>query len=213
MWEEHYPQYKDKYSVIYNYIEIPEAFLDDDHRYLSDGKLKISVAASYQELKNPIRVIEAVSSLSDEERARLEINWYGRIEVTTGNRATYDRAVQMIRERQLEDCIHLYPETKEIYDIMHKSDVVGLFSTVEGLPNAICEAMIIGRPIVMTRVSDYSVLVRDNGLLCDFDSTDSIKEALVELLRMSPRNKAKEVQVYTLFGLPSREASLFLACA
>lgn len=64
-------------------------------------------------------------------------------------------------------------------------DAVGLFSTVEGLPNTICEAMTIGRPVLMSKVSDYDVLVSENGVLCDPSSIESIKGALEKMLSFS----------------------------
>lgn len=203
MWKKYYPQYNDKYSVIYNHIRVPDEFCADGHEYLMDGKVRLVVAASYQKLKNPLRVIEAVNLLNDEQKSKLEINWYGSQEVTTGNTEVYDKAVSMIKKYNLEDCIFLHDETNDIYRIMQNSDAVGLFSTVEGLPNTICEAMTIGKPVVMSRVSDYDVLVTDNGYLCDPESVESIKEALArlvetpkeELERMgdSSREKAKKL--------------------
>lgn len=182
MWRKYYPQYNDKYSVIYNPIMMSDQFSSASHTYLSNGRLHIVVAASYQELKNPIRVIEAVNLLSDEEKKKLDLHWYGRIEVTTGNTETFDRSKKMIEQYHLENCISLHPETDKIYECMTEGDVVGLFSTVEGLPNTICEAMMIGRPVLMSRVSDYDTLVSDNGYLCDPNSTESIRDAFQAVL-------------------------------
>lgn len=185
MWRKYYPQYNHKYSVVYNHIIVPDEFVGAKHDYLENGKVRLAVAASYQGLKNPISVIEAVNLLSDEEKSKLLIDWYGRAEVVTGDTAIYDKATQKIKDYGLEECIHLNDETNEIYRIMSESDAVGLFSTVEGLPNTICEGMTIGRPVVMSKVSDYDVLVTDNGFLCDPNSVESIKEALVKLIDSS----------------------------
>lgn len=185
MWRKYYPQYSNKYLVIYNKITIPAEYVDKHKVYLSSGKLQIIVAASYQELKNPIRVIEALKLLSKDNRGRLLINWYGRSEITFGNTEIYDKAKELIEKYNLTNCIRLHEETDEIYRLMSESDVVGLFSTVEGLPNTICEAMTIGRPIIMSRVSDYSILVSDNGVLCDPENVNSIKNALEQMLSFS----------------------------
>lgn len=186
MWEQHYPKFKEKYSVIYNPVIIPEEFQNKNHAYRSNGKLKITVAASYQELKNPHRVIEAVRLLNDEQKSRLEINWYGQKRLNNGDTTVYDDAIKKISEYQLESCIHLNGETKDIYRIMSESDAVGLFSTVEGLPNAICEGMMLGKPIIMSTVSDYESLTEGNGIFCDPKSVESIRDALIKLLSYSP---------------------------
>lgn len=74
---------------------------------------------------------------------------------------------------------------------MSESDVVGLFSRVEGLPNTICEAMAIGRPIIMSEVSDYNVLVSNNGFLCNPNSVESIKNALANIISLSSNELLK----------------------
>lgn len=190
MWEKYYPQYKDKYGVIYNPVIIPA---EENLSQSTPGgeKRRITVAASYQKLKNPLGVIEALNLLSPEERERLEIEWYGRAEVTTGNTEIYDRAQALIKEYGLSSCIRLNPETSEIYQKMAESDAVGLFSTVEGLPNAICEGMMLGKPIIMSRVSDYDVLTDGNGFPCD-PTPESIKDALKEFLA-TPTEALKEM--------------------
>ena len=69
---------------------------------------------------------------------------------------------------------------------MHEADVVALFSELEGLPNAICEGMMLGKPIIMSRVSDYEKLVDDsNGFLCDWNNPKSIKGALMSAVKLS----------------------------
>lgn len=41
----------------------------------------------------------------------------------------------LIRQYDLQNVIYLHEEDKNIANIMNKSDVVALFSSVEGLPN------------------------------------------------------------------------------
>lgn len=77
MWKKYYPQYNDKYSVIYNHVLVPDEYVSYEHEYRACGKVHLAVAASYQGLKNPLAVIEAVNMLSDEQKEKLIINWYG----------------------------------------------------------------------------------------------------------------------------------------
>ena len=92
----------------------------------------------------------------------------------------------MIKENYLENTITLKDATADIANRMKKADVVALFSKWEGLPNSICEGMAIGKPVLMTRISDYDQLIdKTNGFLCDVQSPSSIKEALELLLNLS----------------------------
>lgn len=184
MWERNFPQYKDKLSVIYNPVILQE--VTSDYIPKKNGKLHIVVAASYQYLKNPIGLIKALALVNEEKREKIEVNWYGRIEVTKGDSRAYEESVSLIKEYKLETVIHLNESTKEIANKMNEADVVALFSELEGLPNAICEGMMMGKPIIMTRVSDYDRLVDEtNGFLCDWDNIDTIKEAVISAINLS----------------------------
>ena len=165
------------------------------------------MAASYQGLKNPINVIEAVNKLSEAQQKRLIIDWYGRKEVTTGNVEIAEQAERLVEQYGLDACVHLNEATHEIYKEMRNADAVGLFSLYEGLPNAICEGMMMGKPILMTRMSDYARLVtKDNGFLCDAEDVQSIKGALVSFLQASD-------ETLESMGRSSRERAMELFAA
>ncbi|WP_180100263.1 glycosyltransferase [Acinetobacter sp. YH12153] len=183
MWEKYYPEYHDKYKVIYNPVILNE--ISTEYSFKKNGKINLVIAASYQYLKNPIGLINSVALMNDDLRNNIEIHWYGRKEVKTGDTKAYDEACELIKTLKLNNTIFLHEATHEIADKMNEADVVGLFSQLEGLPNAICEAMLIGKPIIMTRVSDYHALVSDNGFLCDWDDIDSIRKALEEVASLT----------------------------
>lgn len=201
LWEKHFPKYSNKLRVIYNPV-ILNGYDVKEHSYRQNGKLNIVVPASYQGLKNPLGVIDALKLIDKDLLKSLHIDWYGKEEVTVGNTEVYDKAVKEIKDNNLGEYITLHGETKDIYNIMNNSDMVGLFSTVEGLPNAICEGMTIGKPIIMTEVSDYNVLAQGNGILCT-PNKYSIKMALEKALSLSneelkkmgevSKNKAQEL--------------------
>ncbi len=203
MWKKYYPQYEKKLSVIYNAVVLPP--IHSEYKVRKNGKTNIIIAASYQYLKNPIGVVKAMTLLSKSERDKVKITWYGSKKVSSQNAKAYEEAKQLIEKNNLKESICLKDATLDIYEKMQKADVVGLFSELEGLPNVICEGMMIGKPIVMTRVSDYSLLVDEqNGFLCDWDNPNSIKEALIgvsnlsndELLEMGSKSKTKAEKMF-----------------
>lgn len=184
MWEAFYPSYAGKLSVIYNPVILPE--VTAEYIPKENGKLNIVVAASYQFLKNPIGLIKAIALMNSETKSKLQINWFGRFRLSHGDSKAYDESLALIKQHNLTAIIHLNGETTDIANKMHQADVIALFSELEGLPNAICEGMALGKPIIMTRVSDYNVLVDEkNGFLCDWDSPKSIKDALVDAINLS----------------------------
>ena len=190
MWQKYYPQYNDKYQVIYNPVIIPDNLIN--HKCESTNKkLNLIVAASYQELKNPIRLVEAVNGLSRSDQEKIKIDWFGRKEAVIGSDEYYNKVEKLVEQYNLQDCINLHDETKQIYEHMNNADVVGLFSTVEGLPNAICEGMMLGKPIIMSKVSDYRTLTDGNGITCDANSVESIREALKTIIDMPEKELLK----------------------
>lgn len=180
----YYPQFTSKLMTIYNIVELPP--IVSSYSCKKDGRINIIVPASYREVKNPMRMLEAITLMPAEERKNIRIDWYGNIK---GGQALYDRMVEYIRANDLEESIVLHDATTDIANRINEADMVGLFSTSEGLPNSVCEGMIMGKPIIMTKVSDFDVLVdASNGFLCDANSTISIMEALQSASKLSEYN-------------------------
>ena len=179
MWLRYYPKYQKKLKTIYNIVLLGK--ICSNYAIKKDGKLLVIVAASIQQIKNPIGLIMALSLMNEQERSLIKVDWYG--SVLSEN--LYREAIALIEKFHLQKVISFKKSTSKIYDKMNEADAIALFSHVEGLPNAICEGMALAKPILMTRVSDYSVLVdKTNGFLCDSEDVESIKEALLSITRI-----------------------------
>lgn len=181
LWVKHYPKYFHKLHVIYN----PVIINCDDKKYAPrvNGKTSFVIAASYQQLKNPIGLVEGVNLLTQAEKDSIVINWYGVKNVSGTGTTIYNEAVSLINKYNLQKTVILNEETTKISDIMCEADVIGLFSSVEGLPNAICEGMTLGKPIIMTRVSDYEQIVdKSNGILCNWNDYQSISKSIRNMM-------------------------------
>lgn len=180
MWLKHYPEYADKLRVIYNHVLLPET----SNKYVlrEGGKIHIIVAGAYSKVKNPVRLVEAISMLSEAERSALQIDWYGKMNANEEATKIQEDCVKMVKQHNLSDCLVFHDAVKDIAQRMRSSDVVAIFSLWEGLPNSICEAMALGKPVLMTRISDYATLVDGNGLTCDPLDAHSISEALCEVV-------------------------------
>ena len=175
LWKDHFPKYAAKLEIIYNIINVPPVQAE----YSSDGKCRILIAARYEPVKNVVGLIQAVSKLKKEEQKRLEIHWYGKANVVKDGKSEFEKGNELVAQLGLSDCVFLHPATNEIYPLIAKTDFIGLFSFLEGLPNSIIEGMSYQKPVIMSRVSDYSVLVDEtNGFLCDPHDADDIAQAL-----------------------------------
>lgn len=184
MWIKHYPQYQKKLRVIYNNVHLQE--ITSNYIRRKDGRLKLVIAGAYSYVKDPFSLIKGLSLLTEEQLSKLAVDWYGKKGSNEEAENVLKECERLIFENHLENNIRLFDATQDITNKMYEADVVSLFSKWEGLPNAVCEGMALGKPIIMTKISDYQKLVdSSNGFLCDPQSPESIKNALVSLISLS----------------------------
>jgi glycosyltransferase involved in cell wall biosynthesis len=171
-----------KCRVIYNLVDLGYWKPVTDYTLMKDQKLKMVVVASHQHIKNAKGLIEAVDFLNESEKGRIKVSWYG----DERSDDSLQIATMMIEQRGLQNIFTFHNATNEIRNKMQYADVVGLFSFYEGLPNVICEAMGIGKPIIAAAVSDMNLLLANN-LNCTFDPRNSkdISRALSYILSLS----------------------------
>lgn len=175
--------YRNKCKVIYNMLDSIKIAPDNNFHFLANDYVNLVVAASHRYLKNLNGLIEGIKLLSDKEKLKLRINWYGSNKFDD----SLEKAKIKIQSYQLTDIFVFHKETLDIYNHMKKADAIGLFSYFEGLPNTICEGLLLGKPVVVTRVSDVPLMIKEdiNGFLCDANDPISISKALSKLLDAS----------------------------
>jgi glycosyltransferase involved in cell wall biosynthesis len=163
-----------KCQVIYNIVDFEYWSPSISYTPYINGKLNLVVAASHQYVKNAKGLIEAVDYLNEDEKRKLKVDWYGE----ERSDDSLQKALIMIEQRGLQNIFTFHKATNYINSKMQNADVIGLFSFYEGLPNVICEAMIIGKPIISSSVSDVPVLLCNN-LNCTFNPNNSMDIAKV----------------------------------
>lgn len=179
---------KKKLHVIYNSMNPEKLTPDEGFVFCSGEKRNILVASSHQYLKNLDGLIEAVHRLTEDERKQLVINWYGHNKFSSYDHSL-EEGQQKIKDYGLEDVFRFHDATLDIYQKMNEADAVALFSKFEGFPNAICEGMYLGKPVIATCVSDIPLLLKDgeNAFLADPESADSIAAALRRFIAAAPQ--------------------------
>jgi glycosyltransferase involved in cell wall biosynthesis len=190
---------EDKQHVIYNSVDTDYFKPDENYIYRHDEKLRIVVLGRYTVAKNLDNLVKAVSLLRAEEKKQLEISWYGHIQ-NHQSQLLYDKAFALIDKYCLQETVRLNNHPANSYEMILNADAVGLFSIFEGLPNAVCEGMSCGKPIIMTDVSDAKHFVQTdvNGILIGNTDAESISKGLSALLTLS-------VEKLQLMGKKSRE--------
>ena len=168
---------KDKIKILYNIFRLKE--INTIYEPFKNEKINVVVAANYRPVKNIMGLLEALKISSEEVRNKLHIDWYG-LKIDS----TYKDAEEYVKANNLSNTIELHDSTDNVLGVYNQADAVGLFSHFEGLPNAICEALIIGKPVICTPVSDIPLILRNtDNIVCASSSKEDIKVALERLVK------------------------------
>jgi len=168
----------EKLKVIYNLVDIGK--YKKSERVESTNKLKLLIAASHREVKNLDGLIEAVNFLSEEEKNKLIIHWYG-----DKHDLSLKKAKSKIQDYKLESNFAFFEATQDIKIRMLDADIIGLFSFYEGFPNTICEAMSLAKPVICSSVSDIPLIVVDEKYLFSPLNVNEITATLSYVLTLT----------------------------
>lgn len=193
----HYPHLKNKTVVITN-------FTDTNHFLPSDNNkpdIVVLTAARIARQKNTLNYLEAVALMKKQCSKNVKFLWYG--DVQKGEEDYAEIVKNRVIELGLTDTFVFHPNVANICECYQSCSFFCLPSNFEGFPNAICEAMSCGKPILCSRVCDNPNIVRDgdNGLFFDPSDVNDIANKLISMINMEPGT-------LTEMGKRSREIAL-----
>jgi glycosyltransferase involved in cell wall biosynthesis len=180
---EAHPGLRPKLVTIYNAVQI------DSLRQLpgvsaGPDEIRLIVPARMDRNKNAQGLFLALHKLrATQPSLHLQVDWYGDQKAEPG---VVREAQKGIADLGLEGVFRLHQPTDNIHDAMFQADAVVLPSFYEGLPNAVCEGMMLGKPILMSDVCDARNLVQEriNGFLFDPHSPASIADAIARFAEL-----------------------------
>lgn len=170
-----------KVQVVYNIFR-PITCLSTYEPFMNN-RINIVVAANYRNVKNLDGVLKGLALLDENHKRGLHIDWYG-LEIDE----SMSEGIRFIQDSGLGEVITLHSSTVNVAEVYNKADVVGLFSHYEGLPNSLCEALIYGKMVICTPVSDMPLLLRNtHNIVCRDDSPEAISKGFVQLMMIDRR--------------------------
>lgn len=188
-----------KCKVIYNMLDGEKISPKNGFNFLSHDYVNLVVASSHRYLKNLDGLIEGVKLMPIEKRCKLRVNWFGSNKFDD----SLEKGMQKIEEYNLKEIFSFHKDTLDIYEYMKEADAIGLFSFFEGLPNAICEGLLLAKPVVVTRVSDIPLIIEEdkNGFICEADKPETISNSLTKLVDCSAEKLKEMGEMNRLLGI------------
>ncbi len=172
----HFPHLSHKVHTIVNFVDL-ETYCPKPNK--KRGNIIIVVASAWAP-KNTLGLIEA-AKIMKEHGYSFMIRWFGVYEKTP-----YEKECQVrIRKYGLEDVFQLLPKTVVIAQEYQNADYFCLPSFYEGTPNALCEALACGLPVICSDVCDNGIYIKEgaNGFLFNphivSEMADKIEKALL----------------------------------
>ena len=194
--KEFYPFFfKKKVVVIPNPVDKTQYTTDE---WNPNSKIILAVARTEPQ-KNYSMMIMAVAAMHEiHPEFRLEI--YGCRDKET----EYARHLfALIDELNANEYIHINGRSKNVAELYSAAYMFVMSSDYEGLSNSLIEALCSGRPVISTKVSGATDLIKDgeNGLLVDIGDQKGLTAAMCSLI------ENKEL-AYTIAGNATKIRSL-----
>lgn len=186
------PKNASKLRTIYNYTDLEHFCMSPIP--VNQDSVRIVVFGRYSKQKNPIRFAEAIASLKEKVGCCFEVDWYGSQSGTNqGFNDEYLQVKECVERLKVGNVLHLKPAVKDPSLLMGNYHAACLPSLYEGFSNSIAEAISSGKPMLVSDVSDNSVMVHDgvNGFLFNPTNIDSICNAFSRFLSLTMEERQK----------------------
>lgn len=171
-----FPWIKNRLTTIVNGVDLNQfrprsiSLPDDQLRLLGLGRIT--------KQKNIPGLARAIELCRSQKGIDVRVDWVGR----TDGGSVLIAAKESIEKARLGESWRWLGQRQDVAELMHQYDALILPSLWEGLPNAVCEALASGLPVLASRVSDNPRLVEEGvtGFLFDPRDPEDMAEAIAK---------------------------------
>jgi len=190
MLAEHFPEFKDKFFVVPNIINVNEIILNSKEKVSdfnkTDGIFNFVTVSRFSKEKGIDLAIEIAAQLKKEG---VKFRWY-----FIGEGATFLEMKKMIKQKNLEDICLLLGSKENPYPYIKLADLFIQTSLVESQSITIYEALVLKKIIVATNLPALNEALHHGklGVLCKPEATCFVEKIKNILFDTSVQNKIKE---------------------
>ena len=195
-----------KATYIYNGLNL-QIFSPQEPPLMRRGGLRLMGIGRVGPQKNILGLVAALAALLAESGECPQISWAGQRDDGEDGRR-YSRQVDAALDAlpEIRRRWHWLGVRADVPELLRSHDALIHPSFYEGLPNAICEALAAGVPVLASDVCDHALLVADGerGVLFDPNSPQSIAAAIRKFAGLSSVDRRS----YSLNARQYAEANL-----
>ena len=161
------PAWQQKVITITNYTDLNIYISPTDSR-INNAMLSIAIFSRPVPQKNCLAFAEVVRILKKRIGNKMVFSWFGNMNPVGELNIEYlDELRNRIKEYDIGDMLILHDHVQNVPQVMSLYDAVCLPSLKEGFSNTISEAICLGKPLLVSDVSDNKVMVHngENGYL------------------------------------------------
>ena len=176
-----HPWVKGKLITIYNGIDLEDfkpikGYLTPYHKNQKINRLL--VLANTSKLKNMYGLVKSLVFYKEIYGEPPLVHWAGRKSKYKDDEKDFIKSHKLVLNYGLEEKFKYIGEQNDIPKLINTYDAIVLPSFYEGLPNAICEGMACGKPVIASNVCEIPHLLQDGirGFLFNpYDEKDIAK--------------------------------------
>lgn len=127
--------------------------------------------------KNQVQMIEAISRLPERDRNKVQY-WI------CGSGTLKMELEKLAESREISNQVHFLGYRTDIISVLQCADAFAIMSLREGLPKSLMEAMVVGKPIIATRIRGNVDLIDNekNGILVESGNINETRNAIARLI-------------------------------
>ena len=175
-FEKRFPACSIERTVVYNPIDCKKIIkLADENGLVKSKNFTIIIVGRLTMPKKIDRVIRLAARLKSEK--------YAVLFQIVGDGELKNELVELAAQLEVLECIEFVGFVKNPFPYIKNADMLLLPSGFEGFGLVVCEAMVLGIPVVATKTAGPTEIIDQNlyGLLCDHDD-ESIYTAVKQMI-------------------------------
>jgi len=189
---EEFPWMQNRITTIYNGVDLDRFLPDPLNEETEHASVSLLAVGTVVRKKNPVALAQALVHCRRQLGIMPTIKWAGKQDKSPDGLQTLAYTNDILKENGLQSCWDWIGEQGDIPGLLRKHDALVHPAYFEGLPNAICEALACGRPVLASQVGDHSRLVSQGvtGFLFDPEDPTSIARAIAEFASLTSAARA-----------------------